>query len=305
MRGVAAARGEVGKERLARILPADRVQPLNRLVRHRVGQVVGVLLVVELRGRPDDLLVLGQARVPLPRAPTQEPVEVLEPPADRPAIKRARRALLAVRRQVPFAERRRGVAVVAQDPRERHAVIRHERRIAGEPGRELPDRTEPDRMAIATGEQRRPRRRAERRHVEAVVPHALLRHARVVGCIDRAAEGSGISEPGIVDQHHQHVRRAVGRIDVPQRRPVRLRALKRPVRHAPDRSACGSAVCFDQAGSSTGLRTGCGGASRSSQARWKLPAVRRRRHHPMWAISNRLGRLAVTLPAWLSSRYRS
>ena len=49
MRRVAAAGGEVGEERLLGVLRPDRVQPLDRLVRHGVGQVVGVLLVVERR----------------------------------------------------------------------------------------------------------------------------------------------------------------------------------------------------------------------------------------------------------------
>ena len=235
MRGVAAARGEVREERLLRVLPADRVQPLDRLVRHRIGQVVRVLLVVELRRSADDLLVLGQARIPLRRPPAEEPIEVLKPPTDRPAIKRPRRALLTVRRQMPLTERRRAVPVVPQNPRERNAIIRNERRVAGEPGRELADRTKPNRMTVATRQQRRPRRRAQRRDVEPVIPHTLLRDPRVIRGVDRPAERSGIPEPGIIDQHQQHVRRAVGRLDVTDRLPVRLRAPKRPVRHAPER----------------------------------------------------------------------
>ena len=50
MRRVAAARGEVGEERLGRVLRPDPVQPLDRLVRHVVGQVVGVLVVVVVKG---------------------------------------------------------------------------------------------------------------------------------------------------------------------------------------------------------------------------------------------------------------
>ena len=174
-------------------------------------------------------------RIPLTRAAAEEPVEVVEAPADGPAVERSGRALLGVRRQVPLAERRGAVPVVAQDPRERDAVVGDERRIACEPGRELADRAEADRVAVAAGEQRGSRRRAERRDVEAVVADALLRHARVVGCIDRAAEGSGVAEPGIVDQHQQDVRSAVGGIDLAERRPIRLRALQGPVRHTRER----------------------------------------------------------------------
>ena len=174
MRGMTAARREVREERLLRILPPDRVQPLDRLIRHRIGQVVRVLLIVELRRSADDLLVLSQARIPLRRPAAEEPVEVLKPPTDRPAIKRSRRPLLTVRRQMPLPERRRAVPVVPQNPRKRDAIIRNERRVAGEPGRELADRTKPNRMTVATGQQRRPRRRAQRRNVEPVIPHTLL-----------------------------------------------------------------------------------------------------------------------------------
>ena len=232
MRGVAAAGREVGEERLLRVLGPDRVQPLDRLVGHVVGQVVGVLLVVEVGGGADDLLVLGQARVPLARAAAEEAVEVVESPADRPAVERSGGALLAVRRQVPLAERRRAVAVVPQDPRERHAVVGDERRVAGEAGRELADRAEADRVAVAAGQQRRPRRRAERGDVEAVVPHAVLGHPRVVRRVDRAPEGPGVAEAGIVDQDHQDVRCPIGSIDVADQIPVRLRAVECPVGHA-------------------------------------------------------------------------
>ena len=89
-------------------------------------------------------------RIPLRRPAAEEPVEVFKPPTDRPAVKRSRGALLTVRRQMPLPERRRAVPVVPQDPRERHAVVRDERRVAGKPGRELADRTKPNRMTIAT-----------------------------------------------------------------------------------------------------------------------------------------------------------
>ena len=60
----------------------------------------------------DDLLVLGQAGVPLPRIPAQEAVEVVETPAVRPPFERSRRALLTVRGQMPLTERRGAVSVL-------------------------------------------------------------------------------------------------------------------------------------------------------------------------------------------------
>jgi hypothetical protein len=66
VRGVAAPSGEIDEERLAGVLRPDPVQPPDGLVGHGIGQVVRVLGVVEAFRGADDLLVLGQARIPLP-----------------------------------------------------------------------------------------------------------------------------------------------------------------------------------------------------------------------------------------------
>ena len=196
-----------------------------------------MLLVVELLGCADDLLVLGQARVPLARAAAEEPVEVVEAPAVRPPVERPGRTLLPVGRQVPLAERRRAVAVVPQDPRQRRAVPWQRRRVAREPAGELADRAEADAVVVPSGEQRRPRRRAQRRDVEPVVAHPALGDPGVVRRLDRSAEGARVAEPGVVDEDQQHVRCAVRRRRVADEVPVRLRPVERPVDHSLERSA--------------------------------------------------------------------
>ena len=62
---VAAAGRVVDEERLRGILRTNAVEPLDRLIGHRVGEVVRIALVVVALVDPDDLLVLGEARVPL------------------------------------------------------------------------------------------------------------------------------------------------------------------------------------------------------------------------------------------------
>ena len=116
VRRVRAARRVVDEPRLVGLLRAHAVQPLDRLVGHRVGQVEVLLL-----RRPDRRLVLGDHRVVLARLAAQEAPEVVEPEPVGPAVERARRTLLMVRRQVPLAERRGAVAVLLQHPRERRA----------------------------------------------------------------------------------------------------------------------------------------------------------------------------------------
>ena len=235
MGGVAAPGGEIDEERLVRVLGPHPVQPLDRLAGHRVRKVVGVLLVVVLRRRADDLLVLRQARIPLAGPAAQEAVEVVETPAGRPPVQRPGRALLPVGGQVPLTERRRAVPVVPQDTRQRRAIARKGSRVPGEPARELTDRAHADGVAVPPSQQSRPRRRAQRRDMEPVVPQAALGHPRVVRCRYRPAEGARVAETGIVDQHHQHVRRTRRRLDVPDQIPVGDRTMERPVGHPPER----------------------------------------------------------------------
>ncbi len=154
MRRVTAAGREVDEEGLVRVLASHPVQPLDGPVRHRIREVVRVVGVVVLLGRTDDLLVLRQAGIPLTRAPAEEAVEVVEAPAVRPPVERTRRPLLAVRRQVPLAEGRGAVAVVAQDPRQRRTVPRQRGAVTGESTCELPNRSKADEMTVPTGQQR-------------------------------------------------------------------------------------------------------------------------------------------------------
>ena len=222
VRGVAAAGREVGEERLVGVLGPHAVQPLDGPVGHGVGEVVRIVLVVVLRRGADDLLVLGQARVPLARAAAEDAVEVVEAPAVGPPVERTRRALLTVRGQMPLAERRGAVAVVAQDPRQRRAVAGQDRRVARVAAGELTDRAEADGVVVAARQQGRSRRRAQRGDVEPVVAQPALGQAGVVRRLDRSTERAGVAEAGVVDEHQQHVRRAGWRFGAADQVPVRL-----------------------------------------------------------------------------------
>ena len=235
MGGVAAPGRVVDEERLVRLLGAHAVEPFDGPIRHRVGEVVRILRVVVALGGTDDLLVLRKARIPLARSSAQDPVEVVEPPAVRPAVQRPGRTLLAVGRQVPLAEARRAVAVLPQDPGQRHTIAGQRGGVAGEPARELPDRAEADEVVVPAREQRGPRRRAQRGHVEPVVAQATRGELRVAGCLYRAPERARVAEAGIVDEHHQHVRRPVRRGGMADEVPVGLGALERPVGHPRER----------------------------------------------------------------------
>ena len=175
VRGVRRARGEVHEERLVgheRLLLAH---PLDRLVGHVLGEVVALLGRLL---RLDRRRALVERRVVLVRLAADEAVEVLETAAaGRPGVEGPHRARLPDRHLVALAELRRRVAVQLQGLRQRRTRVGADRVVAGRRRRELGDDAHPDRVVVAAGQQGGPRRRAERRRVEAVVLQAVRRPA--------------------------------------------------------------------------------------------------------------------------------
>ena len=231
MRRVRAPRRVVDEPRLRLILGPNRVQPPRSLV----GQVVRkVVLLPVLPGRnAQRRVVLRDDRIELTRLAAEEAPEVIEAPAGRPPVERACRPLDVVRGQMPLAEAGGAVAVALERPDERRAVLGQRRRVAGERPWQLADRAEADAVVIASAEEGCARGRADRRHVKAGVTSALLRDSVHGRSRHGTTEGRGIAEAGIVEQHEQHVRRALGRRRSHVDRPVRDRLVER----APDRPA--------------------------------------------------------------------
>ena len=233
MRRVAAPGRVVQEPRFRRIMAPHAMQPVDRLVGHRLREVER-LPVLALHD-PDELLVLGDHRVVLAGLRSQETPVIVKPPGVRPVAERAGRSLLPLRRQVPLADPRRGVAILLQDLRERRRVPRQHRGIPREGARELRDAAHTDRMMVTARQQRSPGGRAHRRHVEAVIAQPLRRHPVIVRGVDRAAERTGITEARIIDEHQQHVRSPGRRLHMADQLPVRLRVTQRLARHAGER----------------------------------------------------------------------
>jgi hypothetical protein len=211
-------------------MTANTVQPVDRLVGHRLREVERLAVLALLN--PDELLVLGDHRVVLTGLGRQEPPVVVKPPGVGPVIKRTGGTLLLLRRQMPLTDPCRGVAVLLEHLRERRRVFRQHRRVARKATRHLRDAAHPNRVMVTAGQQRRPRRRAHRGHVKPVVPQALCGDPIVVRGVDRPAEGARVTEPGVIDQHDQHVRGAVRGLHVTDLLPVRLRTPERLIRDA-------------------------------------------------------------------------
>ena len=215
---------EVDEERLVgreRLLLADPVDGLVGHVLHEVVALLGRLLRLDRRG------ALVQRRVPLVGLAADEAVEILEAASARgPCIERPGRARLPNRHLVALAELRRIIAVELQRlGQRRHGVGQH-RAVARRAGGGLGDATHAAGMVVAAGQQRLPRRRAERGGVEAVVLQAarrqLLRGRRLAG----AAEGAGRTESGVIDQDDQDIGRPLGRAQLLDGRKLTVRVLR-------------------------------------------------------------------------------
>ena len=125
-----------------------------------------------------------------------------------------------------LAELGRRIAVELQRQRQRRLGVRQHRGVAGCRGRGLGDAAHADRMMVAAGQQRLPRRRAQRRGVEPGVLQPARGQLLEVGRLARPAEGAAGAEADVVDQDDQHVGRALGRPHIPDRRIAGVRILR-------------------------------------------------------------------------------
>src|SRR5262249_56311511 len=129
MRRVRSAGREIEEEWLLGRRLVQVLHGANRLVGEVLGQMVAVLGRAR---RLDEPVVAHQLRGPLVGVAVQEAVVALEAEAERPALERTGRALLPARRQVPLADRDRGVARVPQESWQRARRARDAAVVTGE-----------------------------------------------------------------------------------------------------------------------------------------------------------------------------
>ena len=224
VRCVGGAGGEVDEERLVRHQRLLLADPLDRPVGHVLGEVVALL------GGPvrlDRHRVPVDRRRPLVGLGADEAVEVLEPAATGgPGVERSHRAGLPHRHLVALAELGGGVAVQLQRLRQRRLVLRPDRAVPGRRRGDLGDPAHADRVMVAARQQRLTRRRAQRGRVEPGVAQPALGEPLEVRRAGRAAERRRRAEPRIIEQDHQHVRRARRRPQRHDRRKRRVRILR-------------------------------------------------------------------------------
>ena len=174
MRRVSRARRVVDEPRPLRIGRRLRADVLDALVRERGVEVPARLAVVGMDRRH---VAEEVARLPLARVAADEAVEIVVALPDRPMVERPLRARLPAGHIVVLAEPGGRVAVLLERLRAVRGLGPGDRVVAGIAGRGFGDHAEADPVMVAAGEQRRPRRRAERRIVHLGVAQAALSRA--------------------------------------------------------------------------------------------------------------------------------
>ncbi len=213
MRRMGGAGCVLDEDRLGRVRLVHPRNVVDGIVSHTGDQVPARLAVkgVDLRG------VAKQVRLPLVGITADKAVEIFEAQPGRPLVKGPDLAGGKRRSVVIFAEPRGGVAVIKQDPSDGGLVLGDDAVVAGETRGLLGNHTEAGRVVIAPGDERRPRRRAQRGGENPVVAQTLVGDAVHRRCRNHAAEGARYAEAGVVRNDQQYVGRLFGRYNA--RRP--------------------------------------------------------------------------------------
>ena len=211
------AGAEVHEERL---VGRDHLRVLDELER-LVGQVGGeVVAVLGQRRLVDEVVVVDEVWIPLIRLAPEEPVVPLEASADRPVALRRRHVHLVGGHEMPLAEHVRVPAALAEHLGERRALERDVTVGVGVSGRRLGDARHAVRRVVASGQERRACRRAERRRVPVRVREPVLCETVDVRRLDQTTPWLHRREADVVEDDVEDVRRALGRHGLQVRLPV-------------------------------------------------------------------------------------
>ena len=211
--------------RLVRRMAGAQCQPGEPRRARRIGRVVGdhadglvhqigrqVVAAGEGAGRIDMGVVAHQLGRVLVGLGVHEAVEAVEAAAQRPAVEGAGRAALRQRRDMPLAEHVVAKALRAQHLGQRAGLARDLAAVARVAAVEVGQAAHAHRMVVAPGQQRGARGAAHRRGVEAAVAQAAPRQCVDVRRADGRAVAAEVGEADIVEQDHQDVGRARGRL---------------------------------------------------------------------------------------------
>ena len=219
VRGVTGAGAEVGEPRLVRRDHLGVLDELDRLVGEVLRQVIALF---RGGGRLDGVVVVDQFRIPLVGLAAEESVEPLEAPRQRPMPFGGGQAGLLQWGHVPLAEAVGVVSALGEHFGDQRGVIGDAAVDTGKALGELLHDGHAHGCGVATGQQRRPGRRAQRGGVELGQPHTTLGDPAHGGHVDQAAEAVPGGDPDVVPDEVEHigcVRRSFRRLI---RAPVRF-----------------------------------------------------------------------------------
>ena len=207
----------VDKERLVGIQGLLCLDPLDRTI----GEIGLIVVVRILRRRGERRVVVGHRRE-LVRFADHVAIELLEPEARGPLVERPREAAFPRHIFVRLAEHRRAVAVEPQDLGEGRHAVRQDGSLTRKARRHFRDRAHVRAVRIAAGEQCHAARRADRRGMEIVVGQSVLGEALEGRQVHHATERRGAGVAEIVEQDDHDIGRARRRLDLEDRRRLRI-----------------------------------------------------------------------------------
>src|SRR6185437_11706727 len=123
---------------------------------------------------------------------------MLEPESVRPQIERACLARHPIRHIVHLAEPRRVKTIFLEHGTDRAGALWYERIVPGIAGGKLRDVSTGDGVMVSSGDQRGPRRRAQRGRVIHVVTKAIVSDALEIRGLDRSAKRAARTEAYVV-----------------------------------------------------------------------------------------------------------
>ena len=208
---------EVHEERLVGIDHLGGLDHPDRLVGQILRQVVPVL---RCAGSIDLAVVLDEVGIPLVGFATEEPVEPLEAAPQGPAALVRSEVALLTRCEMPLPDAVRVVPALDEHLGDESVLERNPGRDTREPRTELGDGGHTVARRVATGQQRRPRRRAQRRRVEVREADPHVGNPAHVRRLDGTTEDIHRAVADIVPSDVQDVGSTLGCLRRKVRRPV-------------------------------------------------------------------------------------
>ena len=213
---------QIHEERLARMRSAHFSHHLYGTVGEVVGEVVAVGVLIHVQEAVAFYEAVGMVEV---GEAAEDAVELIEPSLQRPRVAVARRVLVGLFAEMPFAEHESGVAVVSQDLGEGGAVVREFQSVAGEAGVAVRHMPYSGIVRVEAGQQRSSGGRAHRVHMEVGVLQAGCCQSVEMGRCDLAAVAAEVGIAEVVAEDHDYIRRVLG--GGGRLRPMRLAACHR------------------------------------------------------------------------------